>query len=738
MDDYDQLILSYDRNMYTKDPYNFGASRFFRDLFGYDDSDWVEPIKQTLEYYDTLLIKKNGNVFLPKGTLLYHGSLNYPFREGSQSTNDPNKITFFALDATISIWYVLELIEMLAIRDLRNVNIDDFFNRYGYLYLFELTEDLPVHKILKNLSQNPKEQRTCVRRNQVCLHPQVNFRGLDRPDLYELSSEVTFYYSDFKDGLQLVDTYLVDPLLLFQNKNNPDYDPRQSVVKINTYQPEFDQKISKKKYIEYYLSKLNGGEKRELDETTSNVNDNIKRTKRTSTSPLYRELLKNGIHIVKIVNSLNMFQPGTEIIFRIEKQDGGIYCTFHLSTNSQYKNIQTENITDNYSIAVYMIETDGLNKGYRSGAGRGVKSSGFRIGHFLFYLQLLLCIKTGIIDFQLENFTDEPSRAARPDGGIYGMLEPDRRTHEQELRDSLEKLNLEDTLQITEGSMRLKLASNSLEIWKIYFNNLIEKINNNIGGPWIRPINKNIINSIMVGGKSKIHKKYTKGLSKSDKKQQLKNIRTAKKAYKNKKYIDRPKLKSYKNKKSSWAEKFKQKYGDITKIKDISKATGIPEGALNAVLKKGRGAYYSSGSRPNQTAESWGRARMYSYIMGGPTRKYDQEITKKYNVKFSQVGGEKAYKVIIKPSTNSEKKKMAIFYDKNNNKMKTTHFGAAGMSDYTKHKDPERKQRYLNRHKKNENWEDFMSAGSLSRYILWGEPTLSASIKKYKERFNLK
>ena len=123
-------------------------------------------------------------------------------------------------------------------------------------------------------------------------------------------------------------------------------------------------------------------------------------------------------------------------------------------------------------------------------------------------------------------------------------------------------------------------------------------------------------------------------MSKRDKKRQQKNIRTAKKAYKKKIYVDRPKLKSYKNKTSSWTQKFKRKYGDVTIIKDISKSTGIPSGALRAVLKKGRGAYYSSGSRPNQTAESWGRARMYSYIMGGPTRKYDREITKKYHVQF--------------------------------------------------------------------------------------------------------
>ena len=93
-------------------------------------------------------------------------------------------------------------------------------------------------------------------------------------------------------------------------------------------------------------------------------------------------------------------------------------------------------------------------------------------------------------------------------------------------------------------------------------------------------------------------------------------------------------------------------------------------------------------------------------------------------------------KVVIKKSTNEKKKYMAIFYD-GKKKVKTTHFGAAGMSDYTKHKDPARKQRYINRHKTNENWDNYMSAGSLSRYILWGEPTLRASIQKYKEKFNL-
>ena len=94
-------------------------------------------------------------------------------------------------------------------------------------------------------------------------------------------------------------------------------------------------------------------------------------------------------------------------------------------------------------------------------------------------------------------------------------------------------------------------------------------------------------------------------------------------------------------------------------------------------------------------------------------------------------------KVIIKKSTNPEKKYMAIFYDDSKKKVKTTHFGAAGMSDYTKHKEKKKKKRYLARHKARENWNNYMSAGSLSRYILWGEPTFRASVNKYKGRFNL-
>lgn len=99
---------------------------------------------------------------------------------------------------------------------------------------------------------------------------------------------------------------------------------------------------------------------------------------------------------------------------------------------------------------------------------------------------------------------------------------------------------------------------------------------------------------------------------------------------------------SVKGRKSTFTAKFSEKYGkELDKMKggrskkNIAKITGIPFKALDDVYKKGEGAYFSGGSRPNQTKDSWARARMYGYIMGGKkVRKADAEITKKYSVKF--------------------------------------------------------------------------------------------------------
>lgn len=119
-----------------------------------------------------------------------------------------------------------------------------------------------------------------------------------------------------------------------------------------------------------------------------------------------------------------------------------------------------------------------------------------------------------------------------------------------------------------------------------------------------------------------------KSLSKTDRQKQIASIF---------KGTDRPKV-SIKPRKSSWTVLFNKKYNPKSKnMKDIAKVTGIPVGALREVFRKGRGAYYSSGSRPNQTADSWAYGRIFAYIMGGKAvRKVDKAITDKYHVKFKE------------------------------------------------------------------------------------------------------
>ena len=80
------------------------------------------------------------------------------------------------------------------------------------------------------------------------------------------------------------------------------------------------------------------------------------------------------------------------------------------------------------------------------------------------------------------------------------------------------------------------------------------------------------------------------------------------------------------------------------------------------------------------------------------------------------------------------KKYDAIFENRKTGRKKVIGFGSSGMSDYTKHKDKERKERYLKRHKKRENWNNLMSAGALSRWILWNKPSFKASVADYKRK----
>ena len=122
-------------------------------------------------------------------------------------------------------------------------------------------------------------------------------------------------------------------------------------------------------------------------------------------------------------------------------------------------------------------------------------------------------------------------------------------------------------------------------------------------------------------GKTKeVPETYVKGLKGEDKKKQIKSIFEGK---------ERPKT-DFKSKRSSWTEKFEKKYGTKISDKDFIHKNIITKTGQKKIIDKGMGAFYSSGSRPNQTATSWGLARLSSVILGGPARKIDKDIWNKY------------------------------------------------------------------------------------------------------------
>tara|TARA_R110000803_G_C11764057_1_gene294316 strand:- start:46 stop:534 length:489 start_codon:yes stop_codon:yes gene_type:complete len=120
----------------------------------------------------------------------------------------------------------------------------------------------------------------------------------------------------------------------------------------------------------------------------------------------------------------------------------------------------------------------------------------------------------------------------------------------------------------------------------------------------------------------KINEKYVpKSLSKEDKKKQIKSI---------KEQTIRPKLDSFKSKRSNHVIKFEKTYGykitEKTKIaKDLLSMAGIKK-----VIEKGNAAYFSGGSRPNQTPASWSNARLASVLTFGKAADVDKDILLKY------------------------------------------------------------------------------------------------------------
>jgi hypothetical protein len=118
-----------------------------------------------------------------------------------------------------------------------------------------------------------------------------------------------------------------------------------------------------------------------------------------------------------------------------------------------------------------------------------------------------------------------------------------------------------------------------------------------------------------------IPKTYLEGLKGYERQKQIKSIFESK---------PRPKVKGFESKRSSHVKNFEDKYGTKITDKEFITKNLISETGREMIIKKGKGAFFSSGSRPMQTPFSWGLSRLASVLTGGNALKVDKDIAIKY------------------------------------------------------------------------------------------------------------
>jgi len=134
-------------------------------------------------------------------------------------------------------------------------------------------------------------------------------------------------------------------------------------------------------------------------------------------------------------------------------------------------------------------------------------------------------------------------------------------------------------------------------------------------------------------------------LTAKDREKQRKGIEKSRRLYRKGIYVPRPRVSSFKSKPSKHVRRAKAMYGvdHIGPTQELAKASGCSVSVLKAIIRKGEGAYYSGGSRPNQTAQSWAMARLASALTGGNSSKVDFHLLRKCNK------SKKAYRYAQKP-----------------------------------------------------------------------------------------
>lgn len=176
------------------------------------------------------------------------------------------------------------------------------------------------------------------------------------------------------------------------------------------------------------------------------------------------QVVAAGERIAALVKGSRLLDDMYTLQFRtLSERVGEIYGIFEIVDDATAAPLAES------SVVIYTA-SDGVDAGRVIISGRGVDSTlGNRTGHFLILLQILLGILLGTVsdvaEFVLENYTDDPARAARP-GGIYGLLQVEQRESlTGTSRSDFAGATLTDALLLSQGQMRLRFGGDTFSRW---------------------------------------------------------------------------------------------------------------------------------------------------------------------------------------------------------------------------------------------------------------------------------
>lgn len=210
---------------------------------------------------------------------------------------------------------------------------------------------------------------------------------------------------------------------------------------------------------------------------------NVNASKRKRISDLYGTIRSVGEKIQQLVNQAGFFKQH-RLKCIVYPNEGVLFWLYNTTTTPEER--FREPITMNDEVDIYcsakiflpsMVEYPKMYISYVN------SPIGFKMGFFLFYLQLLLAFLCNVHEVELENFTNNPVRAAE-EGAIYGNLDVNMRGQK---RNNIKGKTLAEKLYLSEGKMRKLMRGDFLKDWADRLRNIDGKVSSsveNLSNPW--------------------------------------------------------------------------------------------------------------------------------------------------------------------------------------------------------------------------------------------------------------